>query len=447
MTESTENARPKIPVPLPRPEAKVAAPVPHVDDADAAAAAKWGRVDDEGNVWLRSSGSEPERIVGQYAAGGTEEDALGLYVRRFLDIKAQVTLLESRVAKISPEEARKSLKSLNDSLVEPAVIGDVEDLKKRVAALDTKIEERAAEVAVEREQAKAEALAKRTAIVEQVEAIANQDPEKTHWRNSREQLNQLLDQWKHAQRHGARIDRPTEDALWKRFSSARTQFDRHRRQHFSDLESQHKQTIHRKEVLIAEAEALQTSTDWSSTAAQYRTLMDEWKRAGRSTRKDDDRLWERFRAAQQVFFDARTSHNAALDEEFTANLEQKLVLLEQAEKLLPIEDVATAKEQLRNIGERWDSIGRVPRADVARTEGRLREIERVIRDAENEQWAKTDPDKQERTSGMAQQLEQLIAELQLQLAQAQAEGNTKKVKEYEDALKARQEWLKAVLEN
>ncbi|MBM7825461.1 hypothetical protein JOD55_001288 [Arcanobacterium pluranimalium] len=447
MTDSTENARPKIPVPLPRAEAKIAVPVPHIDDADAAAAAKWGRVDDDGNVWLRSAGSEPERVVGQYAAGGTETDALGLYVRRYLDIKAQVVLLESRVAKISPEEARKSLKSLKEQLVEPAVVGDVEELRNRVQALEAKIEERAAQVAIEREEAKAKALADRTAIVERVEEIAAQDPGKTHWRNSRDELTKLLDQWKNAQRHGARLDRTTEDGLWKRFSAARTQFDRHRRQYFSDLEAQHKETIRTKEALIAQAQALQTSTDWNDTAAQYRNLMDQWKRAGRSTRKDDDRLWEQFRSAQQVFFDARSSFNAALDEEFGSNLEKKLALLEQAERILPIEDIAAAKEQLRAIGEQWDAIGRVPRADVARTEGRLREIERIIRDAENEQWAKTDPDKEERTSGMAQQLQQLITELEAQLAQAQADSNAKKIKEYEEALAARKAWLKAVLDD
>ncbi|XCB30040.1 DUF349 domain-containing protein [Arcanobacterium hippocoleae] len=432
------------PTPMPKPKHVPEATVTSRTDEAAVAAAKWGRVDDAGNVYLRSA--DGERIVGQYAAGGTEDAALSLYVRRFLDLQAQVALLETRLEHISPEEARKSLKTINAELVSPAVVGDVESLRERAAALDEKISARAEVVAAERAKAKEAALALRTKIVERAEEIAEQDVNKTHWRNSRDELSNLLDQWKQAQRNNARIDRPTEDALWKRFSAARTKFDRHRRQHFSELDVQRKQTISVKEGIIKRAEELQASTDWNATSAAYRDLLEEWKRAGRSTKKEDDALWERFRTAQQVFFDARAGHNAAVDEEFGANLAAKLELLAAAEELLPVTDVASAKEQIRSIGEKWDQIGRVPRADISRTEGRMREIERAIRDAENQQWAESDPEIEERSSGMAAQLQALISELELQIQEAQAAGDTKKVAEYSEALEARKAWLSTVLE-
>lgn len=441
MAETTQNNKP---TPMPKAGHTPAAPEkPHFDEI-AVEAAKWGRVDDAGNVYLRSQSGE--RIVGQYAAGGTEDDALGLYVRRFLDLQAQVALLETRLEHISPEEARKSLKTINADLVEPAVVGDVDSLRERAAALDEKIAARAEIVAAERAKAKAESLALRTKIVERAEEIADQDVRKTHWRNSRDELANLLEQWKHAQRHNARIDHPTEDELWKRFSAARTKFDRHRRQHFSELDAQRKQTIALKEDIIKRAEEMQASTDWNATSAAYRDLLEEWKRAGRSTKKEDDQLWERFRNAQQVFFDARAGHNAAIDEEFSTNLAAKLELLAEAEKLIPVENVDYAKEQIRAIGEKWDQIGRVPRADVSRTEGRMREIERAIRDAENQQWVNSDPEIEERSSGMAAQLEELIAELETQIQEAQAAGDERKVQEYTEALEARKAWLSTVLE-
>lgn len=441
MTEQPLTPTPRA-IPRPKP---AAAPVPSIDEAAAAEAAKWGRVDDDGNVWLRSSGDEGERIVGQYAAGGSHDDALGLYVRRYLDLRAQVTLLEARIDNVSYEETSASLKHINEQLFEPAVIGDVAALRNRVAKLEERAAERKEEQAAARAAAKEKALADRTVIVEKAEQLANQDPEHTHWKNSREELNALLDEWKNAQRNGARIDRPTEEALWKRFSSARTQFDRHRRQFFSERDSQRKVTIDKKEALIAEAESLSDSTDWANTAARYRDLMTEWKAAGRSVKKDDDRLWERFRAAQQKFFDARTAHNTAIDEEYSANLEAKLALLTEAEKLVPVTDLETAKEKIREIGEQWDAIGRVPRNDVQRTEGRMRDIEREIRDAESEQWRKTDPEKEERSQGMAAQLEALIQDLEDQIATESAKGNEKKVKELQSALEARRSWLNAVL--
>ena len=175
--------------------------------------------------------------------------------------------------------------------------------------------------------------------------------------------------------------------------------------------------------------------------------MDEWKNAGRSTKKDDDKLWDRFHTAQQMFYDARNRHNQVIDEEYCANLERKLALVAQAEKLLPVSDVAAAKAAIRTIGEEWDSIGRVPRADMNRTEGRMRDIERAIRDAEQAVWQQSDPAKEERSHGMAAQLQALISELEGQIAQAEAAGNSAKVKEYEDALKARKAWLAEVLKD
>ena len=67
-----------------------------------------------------------------------------------------------------------------------------------------------------------------------------------------------------------------------------------------------------KEALISRAEELSTSTDWGHTAAEYRRLMDEWKASKRASRKDDDALWARFRAAQDRFFAARKAANEAI---------------------------------------------------------------------------------------------------------------------------------------
>lgn len=445
MSESTPKPTP-MPRPIPRPVSPVAKPVQAPLDAAAAArAAAWGRVDEEGNVWLRSN--DGERIVGQYAAGGSEEDALALYVRRYLELVAQVALLESRVDHISPDEAEASLVALEEQLVEPAAVGDVDELRSRAEALKARIAARRDEVSQEREASRQAAIAERTALIERAEAIAQSDPASIHWRNSREELAQIFESWKAAQRGGVRIDRPTEEALWQRYSKARSQFDKMRRQHFAALESERSDVIARKNALIARAEALMDSTDWGQTASAYRGLMDEWRNAGRAARKDDDKLWARFRAAQQAFFDARSAHFAARDSEFQDNLDAKLALVKEAEALLPIRDLDSAREALHSIQDRWEEVGMVPRGDISRTEGRLRQIEDAIRDAEAEKWRKTDPQKKQRSNGMAAQLEQLIEELETEIAQATADGDTGKLDELNAALEARQAWLAQVTQD
>lgn len=433
---------PKPPVPgKPAGKPAVVPPAPPVDPKAAAEAAEWGRVDEEGNVYLRASGDEGERLVGQYAIGDSKEDALSVYVRRYLDLVAQTSLLESRLELVNPQEIIPGLKSLDEALVEPAVVGDVAALKARVEAIRERLKVRQAEFDEERRVAKIQALADRTAIIERAEAIAAQDPERTHWRDSRNELTSLLEQWKRAQKAGPRIDHSAEEGLWKRFSRARTEFDRHRRQHFSQVESKQKEVTSKKEALIKRAEEMSGSTDWGATSAAYRDLLEEWKAAGRISRKEDDKLWARFRAAQQVFFDARQADRDSINSEQTENLAKKLELIREAEEILPIKDIQAAKKKLHDIQDRWEQIGFVPRKDISRTEGRLRDVESAVRAAEDEQWRKTDPAKVERATGFAAQLEDAIARHEAELADAQARGDENAAKRAQEALDARKSWL------
>ena len=445
MSESTPTPKPQPrPLPRPRPVApKDSAPVQApIDQAAASAAAAWGRVDSEGNVWLRSDSGE--RIVGQYAAGGGAEEALSLYVRRYLDLAAQVSLLESRVDNVSPEESKSSLKSLDEQLVEPAAIGDIEALRGRVASLREKVDSRAAQVQAEREAAREQALAERTKLIERAEEIADTDPSKIHWRNSREEFAQIFESWKSAQKNGPRIGRSTEDELWQRYSKARTKYERIRRAHFAELDSERSAVVAQKKKLIERAKAISDSTDWGPTAAQYRDLMDEWRQAGHTSRKDDDKLWTQFRAAQQTFFDARNAHFSERDAEFEQNLAAKLTLVDEAEAILPVNDLEAARDKLHDIQDRWEEIGMVPRGDINRTEGRLRKVEDAIRTAEAEKWRKSDPQKKQRSDGMAAQLEHLIEELDGDIAAAEASGDAKKLAELQDAKSAREAWLAQV---
>ena len=412
-----------------------------IDPEEAMDAAKWGRVDGEGRVYVQDGGTERE--VGQFPDVPIAE-AMAFYVRRFLDLKATVDLFAMRLPQLSIREIDSTVKSLGESLAAPAAVGDLDGLRARFEALRTVAAERRAAINAERAAAKEQALKDRTAIVERAEAIAAQDPDRTQWKSSGAELRELLEQWKGAQRRGPRLDRPTEDGLWKRFSHARTTFDRHRRQFFSELDAKQAQVKAAKEALIKRAQEMSSSTDWAGTSAKYRALMEEWKKAGRASRKEDDALWARFRAAQQVFFDARRAKDEAVDAEFAENLKVKEALLAKAEALLPVKNVKAAKRALRPIQDAWEEAGRVPRNAVRRLEGRMRAIEDAIREAENAEWRRTDPETKARAEGLAGQLEDSIVEFESDLAAARAAGDAKKIAEAEAALTARRAWLEQV---
>lgn len=436
--------RPTPPRPGPTPAQVPAAPAvkPLLDDArEAQAAAKWGRIDDDGTVWVTEAAGD--RVVGQYP-GADREEALGLYVRRFLDLQAQVKLFETRLPQLTDKEIDQTLATLREALEAPAAVGDLDSLRGLLSTLAERGQARKEQLAAEREENKARALTERTALVERAEKIATTEASAMHWRNAGNELRDLLESWKRAQREGPRLEKSVEDGLWKRFSRARSTFERKRGQFFSELDAAHAEAKREKEKLIAEAEALATSTDWAATSAAYRDLMERWKAAGRAARKDDDALWQRFRDARQKFFDARAAKNAEIDAEYAANLEVKLALLERAEALLPVTDPDAARKALRPIQDEWEVAGRVPRAEVQRVEGRMRAVEQAIRQAEQDRWQRTDPEKQARIADATAQLRQAITELEEQLAHAQEHGDAAAIKAAEEALAARRTWLRGI---
>jgi len=196
-----------------------------------------------------------------------------------------------------------------------------------------------------------------------------------------------------------------------------------------------------KERLAKEAESLADSTEWGPTAGRYRELMRQWKAAGPAPKDVDDALWRRFRGAQDQFFGARDATNAALDAEFAANAEVKEKLLVEAEALLPVTDLEVAKRSFRELADRWEAAGKVPRERIKELEGRMRTVEQAIRSLEDEQWRKSDPEKSARADDMVTQLESAIAQVEADLAKAREAGNGKLVKELEENLASRQSFL------
>ncbi len=402
-------------------------------------AEQWGRVDADGTVYVRTA--DGERPVGSYP-GASPAEALAYFARKYDDLAAQISLLEQRIAAghVSGADADAGVARLRDAVAQSNAVGDLAALVARLDALAPLAEQRKAEAELARAQARARAATQRTALVEEAERLVEVDPERMPWKSTGDRLRVLFDDWRRMQKE-SRLDKHTEDELWKRFSHARTLFDRKRRQHFGALDEQRARAKAAKEEIVAEAEALSTSTDWGPTAAAYRELMDRWKVAGRAARKDDDELWARFRAAQDAFFGSRTAASSVVDAEFTANLRVKEQILAEAEALLPVRDVQAAKSALRGLHERWEAAGKVPRADLGRVEGRMRAVEQAVRDAEQERWRRTNPEARARAEDAVTQLETTIAGLRERLAKAQAAGDSRKAVEHEQAIAAREEWL------
>ena len=402
-----------------------------------------GRVDEDNNVYVFDNGSE--RKVGQYP-GVSMEEALAYFERKFAELEGNVRILEQRVkGKADAASISKAAQKLSSDLAEPAAVGNIQELRERVASITPSIEQMKKDKSEASEKAVAQTLATRRDIAAKAQALADKDPKKTQWKAASAQMNELFEKWQQSQKNAPKISRKDSEPIWKSFSQARTKFESNKRSFFSALSAESKTVRAKKTALVAQAEAMVAKG--ADSAAEYRKLLDQWKLAGRSQGTQDDQLWDRFKAAGDSIYAVRKEVIAKESVEFKANYEAKLLIITEAEKLDPVANLTEAKKQLLLIQTRYEKAGKVPKDKIRETDDRMRAVEKRIKDAEQEYWRKSDPAAIERTSGVLSQLEQSIAKLEKELQAAELAGDSSKIQEAKDALEARRSWLTVVKQN
>ncbi|MDA5281254.1 DUF349 domain-containing protein [Streptomyces sp. Isolate_45] len=396
----------------------------------------WGRVDETGTVYVRTS--EGEQVVGSWQAG-TPEEALAYFERKYEGLVVEIGLLERRVrtTDLSAKDAQTAIEHLRTQVDEHHAVGDLAALRVRLDKLVSTVDSRREERKVQKAKQADEARTAKDALVTEAEQLAQSD----QWRSAGERLRALVDIWKGL----PRLDRKSDDELWHRFSHARSAFSKRRKAHFAALDAQREDARKAKEKLVAEAESLSKSTDWGPTAARYRELMDSWKAAGRAQRESEDDLWNRFRGAQDVFFAARGEVFAERDAEQIENLKLKEELAVEAEKLVPVTDLKAARAAFRSLNERWEAIGHVPRDARPKVEGRMHTVERAIQEAEEGEWRRTNPEARARAAGLTGQLQAAVDKLRAQVDAARAAGNNAKADKLARELEGRQALLDQAL--
>jgi uncharacterized protein DUF349 len=392
---------------------------------------QFGRVDDDGTVWLISSAGE--RIIGSWQAGDREA-AFAHFGRRFDDLSTEITLMEERLAS-GTGDARKikaNASALVETLPSACVLGDVDALAGRLSSLLELVDATVAADRSRRDEHRATQTARKEALAAEAEDLAASS---TQWKAAGDRLRAILDEWKMI----SGLDRKVDDALWKRYSAARENFNRRRGSHFAELDRERSGVREAKELLCERAEEMSDSTDWNPTSAEFRKLLTEWKAAGRATKDVDDALWRRFKAAQDSFFTARNAAAAEKDVELQANATAKEALLAEAERL-DTSNHDAARAALRSIAEKWDSIGRVPRERSADLERRLRAVEKKVRDAGEADWS--DPQAQAR----AEQFRTRAEQYEQQAQKAAAAGRTKEAEEAKVNAEQWRQWADAAAE-
>ena len=386
--------------------------------------------------------ADGERAVGQYP-DGTPEEALAYFERKYIELAGQVTLLEQRAKRGAPAaDVAKAVRALSGNVTTANAVGDLAQLQVRLDALTSTVSELTEKQSEESKALVEAAIVERTALVVEAETLAAQDPAKAQWKQVTATLDDIFARWQKHQADGPRLPKNEGNDLWKRFRAARATIDTHRKAFFSELDSVHRDARSKKQALVEKAEAL--APKGADGVPAYRTLLDEWKLAGRAGKKFDDALWAKFKAAGDALYSAKSEIDAQDNVEFEANLALKLELLTEAEPLLTETDRVKAKDAIISIQRRWDKIGKVPRDKVKVIEDRLRKVETAVRKLDEDHWQKSNPEKQARTDGFSSALLDAIAKLERELEDAKATGDKKKIAAAQEALDARKLWLGAL---
>ncbi len=379
---------------------------------------QFGRIDDEGTVWLKTP--EGERAIGSWQAG-SKEAGLQHFAARYSDLETEVDLLNARLD-THPGDAshvKEKAEQLLAELPTAAVIGDVPALSTKLTEVINRTDSAAQKFAEDKAARRQAAIEQKQQLAAEAEDIAENS---TDWKAAGDRLREILGQWK--QIRG--IDRATDDELWRRYARARDSFNRRRGAHFAELDRNRAQARRVKEELVEQAEAIQDSTDWGGTARAYRDLMQQWKAAGRAPREIDDKLWNRFRAAQDHFFAARDEVNAARDAEFENNAALKQALIDEyTPRIDPDNDLDQARVELRKLQTAWDEIGFVPRGRVREFEDKIGALERKVAGAADAKWRRTDPE----ANARVQQFVNRAKEFEARAEELEAAGKADKAAE------------------
>ena len=180
--------------------------------------------------------------------------------------------------------------------------------------------------------------------------------------NAFHELQKLHEQWKE---YGP-VAKEKREEIWDRFKAATSVINKKYQAHFEGLKAQQEDNLEKKKVLcekleeIAERE-IKNTADWNQLSKEIESLQAEWRTIGFATKKENQKIYDRFRAACDKFFEIKREHYTTIKDSMSANLEKKQAIIEQAEALKSSTEWKKTADQLIALQKQWKEIGAVPR--------------------------------------------------------------------------------------
>ena len=198
----------------------------------------------------------------------------------------------------------------------------------------------------------------KTAFCEAAEAPAEDD----NVVDAFKELQKLHEQWKDL----GPVAKEFREEIWERFRAATSVINKKYQAHFEGLKEQQAQNLEAKKALCEEVEAIagkeiSSSTEWNALSKQIEEIQARWRSIGFATRKENQKVYDRFRAACDKFFERKRASFTEFKDSMNANLEKKMAIIQEAESLKDSTDWKATGDRFIELQKQWKEIGAVPR--------------------------------------------------------------------------------------
>lgn len=232
-----------------------------------------------------------------------------------------------------------------------------EDLEKKFNSLLSTFDDHKVDRLVKKKQKEEDNLTGKLVILEKMDAFVKQLDSSSDWKEMEKEFEQLAKQF----RKIGRVPVEKNQDVWNEYHTLQDTFHSMRFKHDTKYRKKIEKYLNRKRKLIDEAEALIDADDLADAARKVNKLHRRWKKAGNLPQKDENDLWDRFKAATDAFNQKKSENIDLLREQEEENLKEKQKLIDEAETIKDSEDWEKTHRALQSLMDRWKNVGPVPK--------------------------------------------------------------------------------------
>lgn len=176
------------------------------------------------------------------------------------------------------------------------------------------------------------------------------------------ELQKLHEQWKEF----GPVAKEKRDEIWNRFKAATAVINKRYQAHFEGIKDQQKENLAKKDALCVKVEEIvakeiKTSSEWNVFSKEIEEIQAEWRKIGYATKKENQKIYDRFRAACDAFYARKREFYTSIKGSINESVEKKIALIEQAEALKDSKEWKKTTDQFISLQKQWKEIGGIPR--------------------------------------------------------------------------------------